>query len=252
MNEPNADGAVEPQNGDGQQPATPPEPLRNADEDDRGKLIASLQEKAATVNEAKARAAAAEARAAVLEDALRRAQSPAANASDSQNDDEDIAAAAAEYPVVGKILKKFDALQNELRATQRETANALAIERIKDEEKKKRVGALFNDNRHRFGDVEVAKAFVENEEKGAEIERLRQERETLRKALEANKRPTDVVATHVREVGAAEHKDTMTQAQWNEEMAELSRRRDAGDMEANKALLRKQQQRAAGKLSVRD
>ncbi len=179
------------------------------------KLNKQLQEKAARVN-------AAEAEASRLRDELdrtRKAQSPAAPASDPRSERRKAVRDFAEGrgldapdPVAAEVMD----LREELGLTLQELANLRDLDRIPDEGKRTKVKDHFNANRHRLGDVTAARAEIEREELSTALEQERAEKEQLKKALEATskRQNPDVVRTHVREVPAGETK-RMTQAEWD-------------------------------------
>lgn len=183
---------------------TADEATRNAEtEANKGKLIASLQEKAARVNAAEARAAAAEAEA----ERLRRAQSPAAHSNGTdprQTRAEKVKAWAEGRGVADEsgdvVAQDVLDLREELRMTQQEMANMRAIDGIKDDEKRTKVQEHFNANRHRLGDPKAALAEVE----AAEAVTLREENERLAKALREAQQPPGVAPpTHHQAVPAS-------------------------------------------------
>lgn len=230
---------------------TPPDDARNAAEDDKGKLIAALQEKASRVNDAEANAKLAEAKAIALQaqlDALTRSQSPAANGSDPRAErqaalqkfangmmlDAEGRPMAAD-PVAQEVLE----LREQLGMAVQEIANLREIDRIKDEDEQKEVLAHFNANRNRLGDVKAARAEVREKKLEVQLSRERQEAETLRASLAKFTRAPDpnvvkAVPTHVREVSAAEHMDVMTRAEFDAKVAEYDRAEDQGDGNAAK------------------
>jgi hypothetical protein len=251
MTDPNTDGA-QPDAEAGQEPATPAtEPERNAEEDEnRGKLIASLQEKASRVNTAEAEAKFYKTQL----DAMTRAQSPAARGGDPRAERAKLVRDFAEGRVgdaPDPVAADYLDFKSEVVMTFQEMLNKNELERITDEDKRRRVTETFNNNRTRFGDVDAAKRYVEAEEFAKANAEKDEEIARLRKVLEAGKRPgPDVVQTHTREVPAAEHNDKMTQAQWNDRAADLTRRRDEGDEAAKRELYKMQLARRDNKLKV--
>lgn len=212
MTDPTTDGAIN-QPEAGQEPATPAADERNAAEDEnKGKLIASLQEKAARVNAAEAKAAELQTR---LE-ALERAQSPAARGPGLDPRAERLAevkkwADTGADPAASLILD----LVSELDMTQREIANLRAIDKIPDPVKQKKVEDHFRNNRHRLGDVKGALAEVEAEEladKQAEIDRLnaalRQAQQPPGTAPPTHHREVPASAIRAREVTAEEYEES--------------------------------------------
>jgi hypothetical protein len=183
------------------------EAKRNAEAaENQGKLIASLQEKAARVN-----AAEAEAKAAREElERMRQALSPAAPITAADPRADRIAKArqwaegtaqpgAQPDPVAGLVLDVLD----ELKMTQQEVANLRAIDKIGDAALADKVQKHFNENRHRLGDVKAARAEVEAELLRKQIEEEKAERERLAEALRIAQAPTGTAPpTHHREVGA--------------------------------------------------
>lgn len=247
-------GAVEPDAVAGD--PTQDDAARNADaEANRGRLIASLQEKAARVNAAEARAAALEAQIVAL---TRPAQSPAAQGNGDDPRQERIAQArdwadgrmdkdGKKDPVAGLVLDVLD----ELRMTQDEVKNLRKLDRITDEAKRERVQKHFEANTHRLGDIDAAKAEIDAKEL-AELNRAQQEQiDKLTKAMaqSAAARGPNVARTVDKEVTAGEFKErTMTGAEWTERQAELNRRRDDGDMDADRELRQDQLALRNGKI----
>src|SRR6185369_11366121 len=230
---------------------TPVADDRNADHGINREEALVWKSKAERLNAAEAEAKAYKAQL----DALTRSQSPAANGSDPRAERLATVKRFAEGtigegpdPVAAEVLE----LREALAMTVAELTNVRELDRVADEDKRSRIAKHFNDNRHRLGDVKAARAEIEAEERAAKGAEQEAEIERLKKALEAQaKRPgSDVVQTHTREVSAAEHKDIMTQAQWNERQAMLERQADSGDLEAIKIRRREQVARANGKLRV--
>ncbi len=244
----------------GSDAGTQDEAARNAEaEANKGKLIASLQEKAARLKDAEARALAAEAQVAAL---TRPASSPAASGNGGDEREQRIAEAREwaegrrdpkgnKDPVAGVVLDVLD----ELRMTQAELQNLRKLDRITDETKRDKVQKHFDANRHRLGDIDAAQAEIERVELADTLKARDAELEKLRKefALSASKRDPNVIATVDREVTAAEHKEReMTGAEWNDRQAELTRMRDAGDANADRVLRMEQLARRSGSIKVKD
>jgi len=225
---------------------------RNAEADANiVKLNKELQEKAGRVNQAEAESKALR----VQVEALTRAQSPAAPGADPRAERlamvkkfADGSIGEGPDPVAAEVME----LREALAMTVQELSNVRELDRIADEGKRDKITQHFNHNRHRLGDVKAARAEIEAEERAQALDAQQAEIDRLKKALEAqSKRPgADVIQTHAREVTAAEHKDIMTQAQWNERQLQLERQADAGDLEAARLRRREQVQRANGKLRV--
>lgn len=117
------------------------------------------------------------------------------------------------------------------------------------EAKRKAVEEHFNKNRHRFADIDGARAEVERNELATENENLRKE---LARSVGSKPDP-DVVRTSEREVPASERKtEVMTRARWDREQAEFERRANAGDIAASKERMRQQMARRNGKIQVKD
>jgi hypothetical protein len=157
-----------------------------AEEENKGKLIASLQEKANRVNVAEAEAKTLRDMVAAL---TRSAQTPAAP-SNAGSRDEALWAQAEAWangtadPTKGVDPAAWVAMKalNEARMTQEETAHMMALNRIKDDDLREATEKHFRANRNRLGDVKAALAEVKAEKAGeqeAEIARLN---EALRKA----------------------------------------------------------------------
>lgn len=232
---------------------TPDEPTRNAETDEnREKLLQTLQDKAARVNAAEAEAKALRARL----DAIERAQSPAVRGSDPRAERLDTVRRFADGsigegpdPVAAEVL----ALREELSMTVNEIANLRELDRVSDESKRNKIKDHFNANRHRLGDVKAAKAEIEREELQSALEQQRIETEKLRKALEATskRQNPDRLQTHAREVTAAEHQARkMSSADWKSRQDQLSAAYDAGDLKAGETLRKEQTLRRENKIIV--
>jgi hypothetical protein len=247
--------------GNAQAPGTPETDGPNADGaaevENLKQLVKTLQEKAAQTNASKAEALLYKAQL----DAVIRAQSPAARGGDPDAEElarvREFAEGRIVDPETGKLMPPDPVAQRALRLERKledlvvEQINNNDLMRITDEAKRNRVAQTFNNNRNRFGDIDAAKRYVEAEELAKANAEKDEEIARLRKVLEAGKRPgPDVVQTHTREVPAAEHNDKMTQAQWNDRAADLTRRRDEGDEAAKRELYKMQLARRDNKLKV--
>lgn len=232
-------------NPDDAEGGTQAEETRNAETDEnRGKLLGQLQEKAARVNKAEAEAQTLRAE----RDALLRAQSPAARAADPVAERRAMVkrladgTASADYGpdfVAQELLET----QQRLDMALNEIANMRELDRISDSAEQQEVMEHFNNNRHRLADVKGARAEVMEKKLAARDEANRLEIEKLKRALEATskRQNPDVVATHHREVTAAEQQArTMTRAEWRAEQDRLEEAWKNGDADAAKEKRRQQ------------
>lgn len=204
---------------------TADEAARNAEaEANKGKLIASLQEKAARVNEAERRAAAAEAEA----ERLRKAQTPAAPSPNldprQQRLRETFAWAQGQKdaegrpdPVAGAVIDL--ATENELMRQQ--LAEKAELDEIEDPAIRKQVRAHLNENRKLGREIDVQSAV--DAIKAQEAESLRAENERLQAALKAAQAPSGVTPpTHHATVPASTLKArTLTEDEYEEELKGL-------------------------------
>lgn len=203
------------------------EAARNAAaNDNQGKLIQTLQDKAARVNKAEAEAQTLRAE----RDALLRAQSPAAGTADPEAERRATVKRLAE----GTMNPEWgpDAVAQQLLATEQkldmalnEIMNMRELDTISDAGKRKQVLDHFNNNRHRLADIRGAKAEIESEQLAEQVKAQAEENDKLRKALEATskRQNPDAISTHRQEVSAPALKAReMTQAEWEDEQAQLS------------------------------
>jgi len=211
----------------GQQPATPPTDEQNAKaEENQGRLIASLQEKAARVNAAEREAA--EAKAEV--ERLRRAQSPAApspGVDPRQYRVREALAWAQGQKIVDGVQQGPDpvaglaidlATDNEM--LKQQLAERDALDDIEDKALRREVKKHLNDNRNRLGDVDAALAEVQVRK----LSEVQEENVRLAAALRTAQQPTGAAPpTLHREVPAQTLKArTMTQDEYTEARRGLS------------------------------
>ncbi len=218
---PNPDDVTPPAQDDATSGTPAAEAPRNAEADDnQKKLLQSLQEKAARVNDAERRAASAEAEI----DRLRRAaQSPAAPAPGvdprQQRLRETVAWAQGQRdpegkqdPVAGVVVD----LATDLEIERMRRAESEALSEIEDKAMRKKIKEHLEANRHRLGDVDAARAEIEAQS----VEEMRAENERLNAALRAAQAPTgSAPPTHHQPVPASTLKARqMTPDEWEQHL----------------------------------
>lgn len=234
---------------------TPDAGAGNAETDaNREKLLQTLQEKAARVNAAEAKAQELQARM----DAIERAQSPAARGGDPRAERlatvrrfADGSIGEGPDPVAAEVL----ALREDLASALNEVSNLRELDQVSDTAKRQKIAKHFNENRHRLGDVRAARAEIEREELSEQLTKEREQTEKLKRALEASAKRSgpDVVKTHALEVTATEHQAReMTRAEFQSRQKQLMDAGNAGDREAHKQRMREQRLLREGKIVYKE
>ena len=215
---------------------TPDTDNRNAESgEDWKKLAISLQEKAARVN-------ALEAKVKELEEVR---QPPAVETQEVQDRTDQIDDLEAQVEAFKRQKDPVAAMVLEEKAARLRLERDLILTRQLDRvppELQDRTLKYFNKHRHRFADINGARAELENPD-------LRSENQALKDRLAALEKGPDPEVMRApspgsREIGARETKQRFqTQAQWDSKMKELDTKIDDGDMEARNEKYRIQMER---------